>query len=221
MFVLDGCAADVLLVYADGPAGPSLFLVSGTATGLVRSPMTTLDLTRRQARLDFSQTPARPVGDIGAGRRIVERALRLGTIALAAEQVGGAQRCLELAVEYAKTREQFGKPIGSFQAIKHKCADMLLEIESARSAARYAAAVASVGDDQDLIEAASLAGTYCSQTYFHVAAETVQIHGGVGFTWEHDAQLYFRRAKASELMLGTPADHRRVLAKQLGLDPAP
>ena len=124
-------------------------------------------------------------------------------MALAAEQVGGAQRCLDSSVEYAKTRIQFGRPIGSFQAIKHKCADMLLEVESAKSAAYYAG-WAAAEDSDELPVVASLAKSYCSEAYFHAAAENIQIHGGIGFTWEHPAHLYFKRAKSSELMLGRP-----------------
>jgi alkylation response protein AidB-like acyl-CoA dehydrogenase len=215
-FVLDGCVADLVIVYA----GSSLFLVRGDAPGLRRTRLTTLDLTRRQARLDFDATPATLIGMQGSGGAAVHKALELATIALAAEQVGGAQRCLELSLDYAKTRVQFGKPIGSFQAIKHRCADMLLRVESARSAARYAAAVAAEPDSSParLAQAASLAGAYCAETFFWVAAETVQVHGGMGFTWEHDAQLYFRRAKSGQVMFGTPVDHRRVLAAQLGFE---
>ena len=124
-------------------------------------------------------------------------------MALAAEQVGGAQWCLDSSVDYAKTRIQFGRPIGSFQAIKHKCADMLLEVESAKSAAYYAG-WAAAEDSDELPVVASLAKSYCSEAFFHAAAETIQIHGGIGFTWEHPAHLYFKRAKSSELMLGDP-----------------
>src|SRR5664279_1591522 len=135
---------------------------------------------------------------------------------IAAEQVGGAQRCLDSSVEYAKTRIQFGRPIGSFQAIKHKCADMLLEVESAKSAAYYAG-WAAAEDSDELPVVASLAKSYCSEAYFHAAAETIQIHGGIGFTWEHPAHLYFKRAKSSELMLGDPSYHRELLAQRIGI----
>jgi alkylation response protein AidB-like acyl-CoA dehydrogenase len=137
-------------------------------------------------------------------------------VGLAAEQVGGAQRCLDMAVEYAKIRVQFGRPIGSFQAIKHKCADMLLEVESARSAAYYAGSVAE-GGGHELAVAAALAKAYCSQAYTHAAKENIQIHGGIGFTWEHDAHLYFKRAKSSELLLGDPTYHRELLAQRIGI----
>jgi len=137
--------------------------------------------------------------------------VRGGMLALAAEQVGGAQRCLDMAVAYAKVRHQFGRAIGSFQAVKHMCADMLLEVESARSAAYYAAWAAADGA-ADLPLVASLAKARCSEAYFQVAASNIQVHGGIGFTWEHDAHLYYRRAKSAEVMLGTPASHREVVA---------
>jgi hypothetical protein len=154
-----------------------------------------------------------------AAAEIVAQAVRGGVLALAAEQVGGAQRCLDMAVAYAKVRHQFGRAIGSFQAIKHICADMLLEVESARSAAYYAAWAAADGA-ADLPLVASLAKAYCSEAYFHVAASNIQVHGGIGFTWEHDAHLYYRRAKSAEVMLGTPASHREVIAGLLLKDAA-
>jgi alkylation response protein AidB-like acyl-CoA dehydrogenase len=123
-----------------------------------------------------------------------------------------------MAVEYAKVRVQFGRPIGSFQAIKHKCADMLVLVESAKSAAYHAAWAVAAGDPEVAI-AAPLAKSYCSEAYFHCAAESIQIHGGIGFTWEHDAHLYFKRAKTDELLFGSPAEHRAVLADALGLGP--
>jgi alkylation response protein AidB-like acyl-CoA dehydrogenase len=137
-------------------------------------------------------------------------------VALAAEQVGGAQKVLEMAVAYAEERVQFGRPIGSFQAIKHKCADMLLEVESAKSAAYYAGWCASELNDE-LPQLACLAKAYCSEAYFHATAENIQIHGGIGFTWEHPAHLYFKRAKSSELLFGDPTYHRELLARRLGI----
>ena len=135
---------------------------------------------------------------------------------VAAEQLGGAQRALDMAVEYAKVRHQFGRPIGSFQAIKHRCADLLLEVESLRSAVGYAAAAVAEGS-AEIPALASLVKAYASETYFHVAAENIQIHGGIGFTWEHDAHLYFKRAKSSELFLGDGAYHRERLAARIGM----
>jgi alkylation response protein AidB-like acyl-CoA dehydrogenase len=215
-FVLDGHTAGLVLAVARTDAGVSLFAVEGTAGGLVRTPLATMDQTRKQARLEFTRTPARLVGTDGGAEPGLGRTLDLVAVALAAEQVGGAQHCLDSSVEYAKTRIQFGRPIGSFQAIKHKCADMLLEVESARSAAYYAGWAAAEGSDE-LPVVASLAKSYCSEAYFHAAAENIQIHGGIGFTWEHDAHLYFKRAKSSELLFGDPAYHRELLAQRIGI----
>jgi alkylation response protein AidB-like acyl-CoA dehydrogenase len=215
-FVLDGHTAGLILVAAKSSAGLSLFAVEAGASGCTRTPLATMDQTRKQARLEFDATPATLVGTDGGASEGLQRTLQLAAVALAAEQVGGAQRVLDNAVEYAKNRMQFGRPIGSFQAIKHKCADMLLEVESAKSAAYYGAWAASV-DDDDLPVAASLAKSYCSEAYFHCASENIQIHGGIGFTWEHHAHLYFKRAKSSELLLGDPAYHRELLAQRLGI----
>ncbi len=215
-FVLDGHTARLVLAVARTDAGPSLFAVQGDADGLERTALPTLDQTRKQARLQFTRTPAILVGTEGAAEPGITRTLQLAAVALAAEQVGGAQHCLDTAVEYAKTRIQFGRPIGSFQAIKHKCADILLEVESARSAAYYAGWAAAEGSDE-LPAVASLAKSYCSEAYFHAAADNIQIHGGIGFTWEHTAHLYFKRAKSSELLFGDPAYHRELLAQEIGI----
>jgi alkylation response protein AidB-like acyl-CoA dehydrogenase len=216
MFVLDGNLANLLVVAARTAAGLSLFAVEGNAPGLTRTPLATMDQTRKQARIELSGTPGRLIGTDGGASAGLSRTLDLAAVALAAEQVGGAQRCLDMSVEYAKERVQFGRPIGSFQAIKHKCADMLLEVESAKSAAYYAGWAAAESSDE-LPVVASLAKAYCSDAYFHAAAENIQIHGGIGFTWEHDAHLYFKRAKSSELLLGDPTYHRELLAQRIGL----
>jgi alkylation response protein AidB-like acyl-CoA dehydrogenase len=225
MYVLDGHTADLILVLArtgssghrpDPGAGISLFAVDGEADGLTRTPLSTMDQTRKQARLDFDGTPARLIESEGIGWDFMARVLDLVAVGLAAEQVGGAQKVLEMAVEYAKVRVQFGRPIGSFQAIKHKCADMLLEVESAKSAAYYGMWCAAEMDDE-LPSVASMAKAYCSEAYFHAAAENIQIHGGIGFTWEHPAHLYFKRAKSSELLFGDPTYHRELLAQRIGI----
>ena len=216
LYVLDGHVADLVLVAARTDAGVSIFATDGTADGVTRTPLATMDQTRKQARLEFSDTPAKLIGAEGQGWSVLERVLDLAAVALAAEQVGGAQRVLDMAVAYAKERVQFGRPIGSFQAIKHKCADMLLEVESARSAAYYAAWCAAEMNDE-LPAMASMAKAYCSEAYFHCAAENIQIHGGIGFTWEHPAHLYFKRAKSSELLFGDPTYHRELLAQRIGL----
>jgi len=211
---LDGHTASVILVVAQADGGPSLFAVDASASGLTRRKLETLDMTRKVAALEFAGTHARLIADEGAAASILERTLRLAAVALAAEQVGAAQKCLEMSVEYAKLRMQFGRPIGSFQAIKHKCADMLLEVESARSAAYYAAWAAADGSDA-LPLLASLAKACCSDAFANAATENIQIHGGIGFTWEHDAHLYYRRAKSTEQFLGSPSEHRDLLAQRL------
>ncbi len=216
MYVLDGHTANLIIVAARSDAGVSLFCVDPQAEGLTRTALSTMDQTRKQARLDFDGVQGTLVGADGGGWATLERVLDLAAVALAAEQVGGAQKCLEMSVEYAKVRVQFGRPIGSFQAIKHKCADMLLEVESAKSAAYYAGWCAAELNDE-LPQVASLAKSYCSEAYFHAAAENIQIHGGIGFTWEHPAHLYFKRAKSSELLFGDPTYHRELLAQRIGL----
>jgi alkylation response protein AidB-like acyl-CoA dehydrogenase len=217
-FVLDGHAADLILVVAaTGTGGTlSLFAVAGTANGLTRRLLPTLDQTRKLARLAFDHTPARLVGEPGAARAVLDHTLDVAAVALAAEQLGCAQRALDMAVAYAKVRRQFARPIGSFQAIKHRCADLLLEVESLRSAVGYAAAAVAAGSAEVPV-LAPLLKAYASEVYSHVAGENIQIHGGIGFTWEHDAHLYLKRAKASELFLGDASYHRERLATRIGL----
>jgi alkylation response protein AidB-like acyl-CoA dehydrogenase len=215
-FVLDGGAADLILVVAAAGEGLSLFAVDPAAAGLDRRVLPTLDQTRQLARLEFGSVAGRLVGAPGEAAGVLARTLDVAAIALAAEQLGGAQRALDMAVGYAKIRHQFGRPIGSFQAIKHRCADLLLEVESLRSAVGYAAA-AVAEDSAEVPVVAALTKAYASDVYFHVAAENIQIHGGIGFTWEHDAHLYFKRAKSSELFLGDAAYHREHLAQRIGL----
>jgi alkylation response protein AidB-like acyl-CoA dehydrogenase len=216
LYVLDGHVADIVLVAARTDAGVGLFVTAGSGDGVTRTALPTMDQTRKQARIEFADTPVRPIGGEGDAWTVLERVLDLAAVALAAEQVGGAQRVLDMAVAYAKERVQFGRPIGSFQAIKHKCADMLLEVESAKSAAYYAGWCASEMNEE-LPAMASMAKAYCSEAYFHCAAENIQIHGGIGFTWEHPAHLYFKRAKSSELLFGDATYHREQLAQRIGL----
>ncbi len=223
-YIPDGHCADLFVVAAraegsEGEAGVSLLLVPADAPGLERTPLVTMDQTRRQAQLELRdvRVPAAALmGDEGAAWPALRKTLDLAAVAVAAEQVGGAQRCLDLAVDYAKERVQFSRPIGSFQAIKHKCADMMLLVESARSAAYYAACVAAE-DGDELPVAASLAKATGSDAFFRCAAECLQIFGGVGFTWEYDPHLYFKRAKSSETFLGDASLHReRIAAHILG-----
>jgi alkylation response protein AidB-like acyl-CoA dehydrogenase len=215
-YVLDGAIADVVLVVARTDSGLGMFLVEAGAK-FERSALPTLDLTRKLARLSFSDTPATLVSGSGDATAAIRHVLALGSAMLAAEQVGGAQRCLELSTDYAKTRLQFGRPIGSFQAIKHKCADMLVETEFARSAAYNAAFAAAESDHSQLQAAAHIARSYCSEAFFRAAADNIQIHGGMGFTWEASAHLYFKRARASSMMFGDPIDERQKLGALLGL----
>jgi alkylation response protein AidB-like acyl-CoA dehydrogenase len=215
-FVLDGAAAETILVAATTPRGPSLFAVDRTAAGLHATPLTAIDMTRRQADLAFADTDALLVGEAGAADDYLVRAFDAGLAALTAEQVGGARRALEMSVEYAKTRRQFDRPIGSFQAIKHKCADMLMRVECAATAA-YAVGEAIDENSAETTALASMAKSYCSDAYCDVAAENIQVHGGIGFTWEHAAHLYFRRAKGSQMLFGSPTFHRQRLLKELGL----
>jgi len=215
-FVLDGHTANLIIVAAKTGKGTSLFAVEGNAAGLTRTALSTMDQTRKQAKLELKDTPGKLIGAEGQGWTILNKVLDLAAVGLAAEQVGGAQKVLDMAVEYAKVRVQFGRPIGSFQAIKHKCADMLLEVESAKSAAYYGMWCAAEMNDE-LASVASLAKAYCSEAYFHATAENIQIHGGIGFTWEHPAHLYFKRAKSSELLFGDPTYHREQLAQRIGI----
>jgi alkylation response protein AidB-like acyl-CoA dehydrogenase len=215
-FVPDGTAADLILVAARTRAGVSLFAVPAGAPGLDREPLPVLDQTRRQARLTFRAAQARLVGEDGAGLAVLRRVLDEAAAALAAEQAGGAQHVLDMAVGYAKTRYQFGRPIGSFQAIKHRCADLLADVESARSVA-YHAGWAAADDPGELPLAAALAQSYCSEVFVRAAAECVQIHGGIGFTWEHPAHLYLKRAMTDRALLGGPGTQRQRLADLAGL----
>lgn len=219
-FVLDGAAAGLILVVARTDAGLSLFAVEAgpgsVPGGLSRTVLPALDQTRKLGRLEFAGVAARMIGAPGDAAAVLDQTLDVAAIALAAEQLGGAQRALDMAVGYAKVRHQFGRPVGSFQAIKHRCADLLLEVESLRSAVGYAAA-AVASSPAEVPVLAPLLKACASEAYFHVAAENIQVHGGIGFTWEHDAHLYFKRAKASELFLGDGAYHRERLAARIGL----
>jgi alkylation response protein AidB-like acyl-CoA dehydrogenase len=178
--------------------------------------MTTLDPTRPMAALTFDQVPAILIGAEGQGGRMMSQVLDLACVALAAEQAGGARRCLEMSAGYARTRFQFGRPIGSFQAVKHKCADMLVRVELAEATAREAARLADEAAAESGVAAAT-AHICSSQAYLFAATENIQVHGGIGFTWEHPAHLYFRRAKSSELLFGGPAVYHERLLDRLGI----
>ena len=204
LFVVDGTTADLLLVVAQSDAGPTLFAVDRSADGMTAEPMQAIDGTRALAKVTFLSTPATVVGTRGSAAAIVERVIDVASVALAAEQAGAARRCLEMSAGYARERYQFGRPIGSFQAVKHKCADMLVQVELAESAAREAARLAD-GSSPDFALAAAAAHACCSRGLMFAAMENIQVHGGIGFTWEHPAHLYFRRAKSAQMLFGGPA----------------
>jgi alkylation response protein AidB-like acyl-CoA dehydrogenase len=209
--VLDGGVANLALVLADDGR---LYAVALDGPGVRRAPLQTVDQTRRHVRLEFYDAAATPVADDGSA--LLDSVMDRAAVLLAAEQVGGAARALEMAVGYAKDREQFGRPIGSFQAIKHKCADMLVAVESTRSAV-YAAAEALAAGDPEGPLLASMVKAAASEACVHVTAENIQIHGGVGYTWEHDAHLLYKRATSSEVLFGDPASHRQRLASLLAV----
>jgi len=202
--VLDGAVADLFVVRAGG----SLYAVR--AESVTVSPVHTLDQTRTQAAVSFLDSAAVPVG------ADPERAEELLRVMLAAESAGAAAHCLEVTVEYLKTRVQFGRPIGSFQALRHRCADLAVEVASAQATAR-AAVHAAVGAPDRLPVLGPLAKRHCADVFWHVAAEMIQLHGGIGFTWEHDAHRYLKRAKTTQLLHGSPAELRRLVAQRAGL----
>ena len=205
-FVSDAAVADFILVVA----GNGVFIVNSKAPGLKISPMTAMDLTRKLYVVEFHNTPAE---EIGATANL-ERAFDVATAALAAEMVGGMQRTLDITVEYAKTRKQFGKPIGTFQAVQHQCADMYLETESSRSAVYYAG-WALEENSPYASTAVSIAKMYASDAARTVGNRGIQIHGGMGFTWENDVHLYYRRAKGSETAFGDATFHRERIATKV------
>jgi alkylation response protein AidB-like acyl-CoA dehydrogenase len=215
-FVVDGMTADVILVTARTDRGTSMFAVDAAAAGVTRRSLTTLDLTRSLAELTFADVPARLVGAPGSAAPVIDTVLDRLLVAVAAESVGGMRACLDMCVGYAKTRKQFGVPIGSFQAVAHKCVDMLQRAEFGGAAVQYAAA-AQAQESDDFALAAKVAAAYCGPAYHWVTAETIQIHGGLGFTWEHDAHLYYRRSRSSEQLFGSAGEHFDGVAARAGL----
>lgn len=214
-YVPDGAIADLILVLArTASGGVGLFAVENTAD-TTRRTQSSLDPTRRQAVVELTDTAAVQIGSDDAWPG-VSAALAYSTAALSNEQVGGAQRCLDQAVSYVKVRTQFGKPIGSFQAIRHRCADLMLDIECARGVAQYAVHAAD-RFPTELASASALAKAYCSDVYARAAAANIQLHGGIGFTWEHPAHMYFKRAKSSAMLLGDASYHRALLADSIGI----
>ncbi len=215
-FVVDGCAADLLLVVAQSPSGLSLFALSDDAPGLSRTAMQTLDPTRKLARLTLDRAPGRLIGPEGSAPAILERLRDRAALAMACEQLGVASRALSMAVAYAKTRMQFGRPIGSFQAVKHRCVDMAQRVEAARSATQWAVA-ALAGNSENVGIATAMASVCSTEAAVFATAENVHVHGGIGFTWEHPAHLYFRRARSSALLYGSADDARELLLRRLGV----
>ncbi|HEY7492794.1 MAG TPA: acyl-CoA dehydrogenase family protein [Candidatus Tectomicrobia bacterium] len=225
LFVPDAHVAEVMVVAArtqetgDKSFGITLFLVDSNTPGISNTLLKTMDQTRKQCEVVFDNVHVgrdRLLGMLDTGWPVLRKVLNSATVGLCAEMVGGAQRVLDISVAYAKERVQFGRPIGSFQAIKHKCAEMMLQVESAKSAAYYAAWAV----DEDVPEAplaVSMAKAYCSDAYCHTAGEGIQVHGGIGFTWEHDMHLYFKRAKYAEFTFGDATYHRELVAQELNL----
>jgi alkylation response protein AidB-like acyl-CoA dehydrogenase len=214
-YVLDARIADLLYVLADTDSGSAIFAVDPGTAGVTMSALTTVDQTRKQYRVEFADVAARLVGEPGAGAEAFAAALELAGVALISTQAGGAYRAMRMAVDYAKARYQFGRAIGSFQAVKHMCADMLLEAESAISAARHVAAAYDDGAPSRVTDLA-LAQAYCSDASVFVTATNIQVHGGIGFTWEHPAHLYLRRARTDAQLLGPPASHRERYLRLMG-----
>jgi alkylation response protein AidB-like acyl-CoA dehydrogenase len=225
LFVPDAQISDIIVVAArtkdagEKSFGISLFVLDTNTPGVSVTLLKTMDQTRKQCEVVFDQVRVgrdRLLGQVDMGWPILYKAITIATAALCAEMVGGAQRVLEISVNYAKERVQFGRPIGSFQAIKHKCAEMMLQVESAKSAAYYAAWAV----DEDVPEvplAVSMAKAYCSDAYRYTAGEGIQVHGGIGFTWEHDMHLYFKRAKYCECTFGDATYHRELVAQEVNL----
>ena len=216
--VVEAGAADVLLVAATGADGVGLYAVEGDADGVERTPLITLDLTRPQAAVVLSGAPATLIAGPDEAPRVIEHALHVGAALLAVEQVGAAAHLLDLAVDYAKSRLQFGRPIGSFQAVKHRLADMLVEAEHARSTAFHAVWALADGSDDPAL-ATAIAQATCSAALSRIATDTIQVLGGIGFTWEHQAHLYFKRAVTDAALLGS-AEHHRDRVAEMVLDAA-
>jgi alkylation response protein AidB-like acyl-CoA dehydrogenase len=220
-FVLDGHTADLIVVLARRPGsrgdeGLSFFTVAGDAAGLSRRALNVIDPTRKQARLEFRSVEAELLGAEGGGAAPFARTMMQAAACLANEMVGGADRLRQSALDYANLRVQFGRTIASFQSMKHKQADMLVDVELAKSAA-YQAASAAAEDDADLPALASLAKACASEAYMQTAIHTIQIHGGIGFTWDNDTHLWFKRAKSSEVFLGDPTWHREKMMRAWGV----
>ena len=218
-YVVDGASATHLIVAARVDDDLELFVVAGDAPGVSRTAVEVLDLTRPLATVEFAGVEVADADRLAGGSAMValHRSLTAGVVAIAVEQVGGTAHTLEACTAYARDRIQFGRAIGSFQAVKHRLAELLVELESARSAAIHAARVLAAGEREELAIAAPLAKSYCSEVYERSAADGIQLFGGIGFTWEHDQHLYLKRAKSTKLLLGDPKHHRALLGELLAL----
>ncbi len=223
LFINDGHVADYLLVAArtggSGEEGITLFVLDRNRAGIAGTPLKTMDQTRKLAEIRFTDvkaTSADIVGEVGKGWKTLSQIIDRGKVMLAAEMVGGAQKVLDMTVEYAKVRVQFGRPIGSFQAVQHKCANMMIDVEGAKSAVYYAAWAVS-NDVPDGPVAAAVAKAAASDAFRRVSAEGIQLHGGIGFTWDHDLHLYFKRAKSSEFTFGDATYNRELMAQGINL----
>jgi alkylation response protein AidB-like acyl-CoA dehydrogenase len=227
LFVPDGHTADVLVVAArtgkptaeDPQAGVSLFLVPRDTRGVSVTPLPTMDQTRKLSEVTLARVELGPEALLGTADRgwsPLARVLDRATVALCAEMCGGAQKVLEMCTDYAKIRTAFGKPIGTYQAVKHKCADMLVAVENAKSITYYAAWAVDEGVPEAPL-AAAMAKAYVSDAYRKAATDGIQLHGGIGFTWEHDLHLYFKRAKSSEVTFGDATHHRERVASLINL----
>jgi alkylation response protein AidB-like acyl-CoA dehydrogenase len=223
LFVNDGHIADCILVAArtggNGPRGITLFALESKRAGIAITRLTTMDQTRKLAEVKFSGVKVDAgdvVGEVGSGWNTLSEAIDRGKVMMAGEMMGGAQKVLDMTVDYAKVRVQFGRPIGSFQAVQHKCANMMIEVEGAKSAAYYASWAVS----NEVVEAplaAALAKAAASDAFRRVSAEGIQLHGGIGFTWDHDMHLYFKRAKSSEFTFGDANWNRELVAQGINL----
>lgn len=217
-FVLDGHTADLIVVLARRPGSNgeeelSFFTVPGDAPGLERRPLKTMDATRKLARLHFDSVEATPLGELGGAAAAFAKTMQQAVVCLANEMVGGADKLREAALDYAKMRMQFGRSLASFQTMKHKQADMLVDVELAKSAAYYAAAAVDENND-DLPAIASLAKASAAEAYLQTAIHAIQIHGGIGFTWDNDTHLWFKRAKSSEILFGDATYHRELMMQR-------
>ncbi|HXP54055.1 MAG TPA: acyl-CoA dehydrogenase family protein [Streptosporangiaceae bacterium] len=214
--VLDGTTADLLLIGMDVDGKPSLVAITPDGGGVTSTVSSVLDKTRPLSTVNFDSAPARLIGAPGDAARYAGRLRAITASALAAESTGAAARCLDTTVDYLKVRVQFERPIGSFQALKHRCADMLVRLEAARSAVAYASWA--IAEDSDEFEvAAAVAAATCAESFLYIAQQMIQLHGGIGFTWEHDAHLFLRRARSSAALFGEPAEHLRQLSALAGI----